>query len=475
MQKVPDTFDTDAESIGDTTNHSLGSPVLSGQPQLRQVPVAEPRHHSGFDKSLPMQDSMSGVLDSLSVSKSQTKMGDNGSSVYPREYEDDQSDEPGRGDHLEDTEAGFSFLKPGESQEWSKFQENPLTQVPFALGSGTHLAASNLPQRSNSIPDSIDQVVHLQPQKQRASQTQGNASIHKLKQDMLSWGLVNLREQTPQRLSTNHSSKHNTPLAMREKPLPAAPSPDTVGLEHRSSLERTPFPLQSISETQADSKESRELGSNRTPPTSRRHYMDTSSSSRTTKGSGSLDYTPRQLARMSYSDLAKEPFDFVPGPARRVLPEDIASKPLNEKLEHLMHLSDWAEPDKSSLRANFFASLSLDDFERCGKWLSQNIGTNIMSQSSLRRRKRTASQAFEGELTNRMELIKRHKGRVEKGLRRIKVAGSDMVAGKFVKQRNTTVRTTADKYAGGKIFAHNPASIKTEMGAAVSSKARSGF
>ena len=146
------------------------------------------------------------------------------------------------------------------------------------------------------------------------------------------------------------------------------------------------------------------------------------------------DYSSKQLAHMSYTDLVNESFDYVPGSVEKMLPVAVSSQPLEERLEYLLNLGGMVtENAKASTRAMYLASLPLDEFQCCGQWLAQNIEANIELQTSLRQRKRAAAQAFENELTERMALIKKHKGRVDKDLRRLKVAGSNMVAGKALK------------------------------------------
>ena len=441
-------FDTDAESFGDTTIQSVRTSDAKDQVQLQRGYSVDSHHR--FSKMTPLleQDRASHVTNNQQATGNQTKGEDNGSSIYPEEYEDGySSEETGAGDRLEYAQVGFPFLKAGETQEWSQFQRTSLSQLPVDLGPDPRLEATNLPQRISSASNSNGKVAPLRIQKQHSGQAQGKNSTIKADLCLVSV-LVVITEQIPQRISHEASIKNITITpAVRDKPLPKAPETTREG-PLRDSLKRTPFPLQSLPESQAVFEDPRDNSADSTPPASNKHRQTGSSPMKIASGRGGLDYTPEQLSRMSYSDLAKESFDFVPGPAEKFLPEAIASKSLEGKLEHVMHLSDWTNDAKASLRAKLFASVSLDEFERCGQWLSRNLEATITSQSNIRRKKRTAAQAFEGELTNRMELIKKHKGHVDDSLKRLKVAGSNMVAGKFT--QNTTISATTGQKVSGK-------------------------
>ena len=467
-------FDTDAESFGDTTMQSLGSSEARDQVQLQNGPIVESRHHFSQMTPVPEQDRTPNVTNNQSTAESEVKREDNGSSIYPEEYEDGySSEEAGEGDRLEVAQLGFPFLKPGETQEWSQFQQTSLSQLPIDLGPDPRLEATNLPQRISSASHRNGQLAPLRIQKQRpAAQAQRKNSTFKSASPLiLSIGLVITREQTPQRTSYDASIKNvATPLAVRDKPLPKAPE-TTTEAPLREPPKKTPFPLQSLPKSQAVFEDSRDTSEENTPSALSQHRFASSSPTKMIGGRGGLDYTPRQLSKMSYSDLAKESFDFIPGPLEKFLSEDIVSKSLEGKLEYLMHLGDWTNEAKASLRAKVFANVSLNDFERCGQWLSRNIEASVASQSTIRRRKRTAAQAFEGELTNRMELIKKHKGHVDDSLKRLKVAGSNMVAGKFT--QNATISATTGQKVSGKRTTGKGGTDKKEAGESKPGKKRS--
>ena len=147
---------------------------------------------------------------------------------------------------------------------------------------------------------------------------------------------------------------------------------------------------------------------------------------------------------MSYAILAKESFDFVPGKAKEIVPEETMSMSLEQKLEYLTDLMDSDDTNQETSYKRIISSFPLDEFEQFGQWIMQQLEENVAKQSTLRRRKRTAAQVFEQELAERMNLIKRHKGHVDRDLRRLKVAGSNMVAGQRIKQGAGT--------AGGKVY-----------------------
>ena len=245
---------------------------------------------------------------------------------------------------------------------------------------------------------------------------------------------------------------------MREKPLPEYPPDEDHAVSNgRFALGGVPSSvLYAIPKTRrepASSKDTHISISSRVPSQDR---LSTATPTQQSFNKRTPDYSSKQLARMSYTDLANESFDYFPGHNEKMLPVAVSSQPLEERLEHLLNLGGMVtENARASMRATYLASLPLDEFERCGQWLAQNIEANIELQSSLRQRKRSAAQAFENELMERMALIKRHKGHVDTDLRRLKVAGSNMVAGKALKGNGT-----AGPFATGSAGVHNKSTSK---------------
>ena len=92
------------------------------------------------------------VAYSYVVIQPQKKVEDNGSSLYPEDLlEGDEAETEGQGDRLDHAESGYTFLKPGESQEWERFQERSFSPVDVELGSEAELEDAKIPARISSM------------------------------------------------------------------------------------------------------------------------------------------------------------------------------------------------------------------------------------------------------------------------------------------------------------------------------------
>ena len=262
-------------------------------------------------------------------------------------------------------------------------------------------------------------------------------------------------------------------MAIREKPLPVAPPPDVTVEAYRELLKVTPFPLSRIAEARFGSDNLSDV-TETTPPASPLHRRSQAGLVKPGKARIQLDYSSQQLSNMSYSMLAKESFDFAPGENSHPIPADIASRPLEDKLQHLMNLTGSAGAAREGLIASVISSLSLDEFQQCGTWLTQGLGAIVAKQNNLRLRKRTAAQAFENELTERMGLVKKHKADVDQELRRLKEAGSNMVAGK-ARQVSGTASSKSNGEPTGKVGKASASSNLTRfVGSKAAAKKRMG-
>ncbi|KAI9870896.1 MAG: hypothetical protein M1830_003655, partial [Pleopsidium flavum] len=79
-----------------------------------------------------------------------------------------------------------------------------------------------------------------------------------------------------------------------------------------------------------------------------------------------LDYDPETLRTMDYSDLKAQPFDSNPRAPPSVLPDNLSTASLPEKLQHVTTLPD-------DQRTQFFSSLTMTEWEDSGDWFVERF------------------------------------------------------------------------------------------------------
>ncbi|KAL8782972.1 MAG: hypothetical protein Q9213_004980 [Squamulea squamosa] len=144
-----------------------------------------------------------------------------------------------------------------------------------------------------------------------------------------------------------------------------------------------------------------------------------------------LDYDPKTLKEMTFQQLAEEPFDTAPQPAKlgndKISVEDGSS--LDEKLLHLHSLGGPRDQVQSQRQA-FFSSLPIDQYEECGDLMTEAFSQIILKFKNARQQKRGLAKEFEEEVAARQKLVERRKIAVAEDLDRLKRAGQDVVRGK---------------------------------------------
>lgn len=155
-KKLQDMFDTDAESIGDTTTQSIGNSIVKERIQTnRPNDELGTRDYSG--KGTPLLESSRSLknVNNAAAIVDQKGAEDNASSIYPEAYSEDQAyEEEDRGDSIEHTHHGIPFLKPGESQEWKRYLETSATsvsQLDVEVGSQPESEDVKIPERTVSM------------------------------------------------------------------------------------------------------------------------------------------------------------------------------------------------------------------------------------------------------------------------------------------------------------------------------------
>ncbi|KAK5163264.1 uncharacterized protein LTR77_010850 [Saxophila tyrrhenica] len=113
-----------------------------------------------------------------------------------------------------------------------------------------------------------------------------------------------------------------------------------------------------------------------------------------------LDYEPQDLYRMGFGELKDQSFDFDPSAAELGLPEVHPSSTIEEKVAAVMALQQQTQAD-------FFASLSLGEWEQAGDWFLGRFGEVLSKMKGARQEKRSAAQTFEGEISARYQAVEK--------------------------------------------------------------------
>lgn len=142
-----------------------------------------------------------------------------------------------------------------------------------------------------------------------------------------------------------------------------------------------------------------------------------------------LDYDPDQLSKMTYADLKSESFDHDPRGPTNILPENLASASLANRLEYI---HDQAKHDNVHIEQQraFFSSLPIDEYEECGDLIVERFAAIIAKFKDARREKRKVAMAFEEEVARREEGVRGKKEAIERDMGRLRKAGEDVVKGK---------------------------------------------
>ena len=153
MAPIHNAFDTDAESIGDTTTQSFEKSNIKGLVGVKRElnTVTRPellKTATRTDFGRSSEDTTSNAVEPPTEKRDE----DSGSSFYPKDYVDSEgSDEEGVPHEL--NHGGLAFLKGEEQAEWERFNARDFGA---ALGSANKPKPKSnvvhLPQRNSSIP-----------------------------------------------------------------------------------------------------------------------------------------------------------------------------------------------------------------------------------------------------------------------------------------------------------------------------------
>ncbi|KAK0650914.1 hypothetical protein DIS24_g6323 [Lasiodiplodia hormozganensis] len=135
-----------------------------------------------------------------------------------------------------------------------------------------------------------------------------------------------------------------------------------------------------------------------------------------------LDYDNEELFKMDFSKLDQEDFDHNPraDPTKQPL-SHLADSPLEDRLGAAFR---ELRPEDQS---NFFASLSMREWDDAGGWFLTQFGDLLNRFKNARQIRRNIAQEFEDEIRKRNDAVSRKRQCVEKEITRIKGQGQKLL------------------------------------------------
>lgn len=132
------------------------------------------------------------------------------------------------------------------------------------------------------------------------------------------------------------------------------------------------------------------------------------------------DYDETVLFNMEYDQLKDESFDTNPRAHTPILPEEVRSKPLTERLEYAQKL----DPANQS---EFFGALPTDEWEDAGGWFLEQFSAIIKKTKEARQKKRTAAKSFEEEIEERHQHVAKKQRLVASAMSKMKAQGEGLI------------------------------------------------
>lgn len=133
------------------------------------------------------------------------------------------------------------------------------------------------------------------------------------------------------------------------------------------------------------------------------------------------DYDPEVLAEMRYDQLRDESFDEDPREQKPTLPEDMREKSLPERLQFAQQKLDPID------QARFFSSLPTTEWEDAGDWFLDQFTTIITKTREARQKKRKQAQVFEKEIEDRHKHVAKKQCLVEGAMAKMQAQGEGLV------------------------------------------------
>jgi hypothetical protein len=133
------------------------------------------------------------------------------------------------------------------------------------------------------------------------------------------------------------------------------------------------------------------------------------------------DYDRSDLFKMDYDQLKNEKFDHVPRAVNTVLSDDMLTKPLVDRLQHVRNSLSHEDQGK------FFISLPAAEWEEAGDWFLDQFSDVIDRARKARQAKRKLAAGFEAEIEQRHEHVSKRQHLVHEVMSTMKVQGQGLM------------------------------------------------
>ena len=429
-----DVFDTDVDSIGDTTTMSMSQPASlaeAGQPTSNTIP--------GRTISLEIPgliDARSGNNDVRMSRNEESSIGyvEEGSEGY---NEDEESGGEGSGPHPQDgpdnsTRNLREFLQPGETREFQSFIRG---REALSLHQDPDNWREDLPsrraveievsQKHAYLHNDSDDGVKRRHQSPSATSEESREFSNQNESNL--WKKTNTRSRRNLLKQGPRIPLHSTYPAHQRSSSQTLSNPKTAAQGHIARMPQVAEVPDTV--TFAGSEISSEV-LNEMSKGRNEHSTDSSRSG--LKRGADLDYSQEQLLEMSYCELENQPFDEDPRVPSQVLSPELNGRSLAEKLEYLLNPHETLPSDTTQQFENqcrFFSSLNIEQYEECGDLIVDQFAGIIKRFSGIRRDKRKTAVEFETEISKREAVVMGRKESLEKDLGRLRKAGQDVVRG----------------------------------------------
>ncbi|KAF1926386.1 uncharacterized protein M421DRAFT_67662 [Didymella exigua CBS 183.55] len=133
------------------------------------------------------------------------------------------------------------------------------------------------------------------------------------------------------------------------------------------------------------------------------------------------DYDQKVLSKMHYEELRNESFDNDPREQEPTLPEDMRDKPLHERLQFAQ------QKLRPTDQVKFFSALPTTEWEDAGDWFLGQFTTIITKTREARQTKRKEARRFEAEIERRHKHVAKKQRLVEEAMDKMKAQGERLV------------------------------------------------
>ncbi|CAO2652822.1 Nn.00g022330.m01.CDS01 [Neocucurbitaria sp. VM-36] len=135
-----------------------------------------------------------------------------------------------------------------------------------------------------------------------------------------------------------------------------------------------------------------------------------------------VDYDYDKLFTLSYDELRNEDFDNDPRAGPTALSDDMLQKSLIERLHFVQKSFD------AHRQSDFFRSLPTTEWEDAGDWFLDQFQSIIQRTKEARQSKRKLAQEFEHEVERRHKHVSKKQHQVEEAMNKMKMQGEGLVS-----------------------------------------------